>query len=124
MNIEECKQIIMDNFRSIKLEKDYVKFQLLLFQVIDLISQYEKLVDLHEEIHSKHFQLIKNMEDHELIEDFDYVLFYRKRRDELESWMCELDVLTEYKNHVNNIIGQIEDGTAEEALREAEKEFL
>ena len=53
MSIEECKQIILDNFRSIKLEKDYAQLQLSLFQVEELISHYEKLIDLQEEIQSK-----------------------------------------------------------------------
>lgn len=124
MSIEECRRIILDNFRSIKLEKDYAKFQLLLFQILDLISQYEKLIDLQEEIQSKHFQLIKNMEDQRMLEGFDYVAFHNKGCGELASWRNELDILTEYKNHINNIIGQIEDGTAEQSLMDEEKEFL
>ena len=124
MSIEECRRIILDNFRSIKLEKDYAKFQLLLFQILDLISQYEKLIGLQEEIQSKHFQLIKNMEDQRMLEGFDYVALHNKRRDELVSWRYELDILTEYKNHISNILGQIEDGTAEQSLMDEEKEFL
>ena len=123
MSIEECKQIILDNFRSIKLEKDYAQLQLSLFQVEELISHYEKLIDLQEEIQSKHFQLIKNMEDQRMLESFDYVALHNKRCDELASWRNELDILTEYKNHINNIIGQIEDGTAEQSLMDEEKEF-
>ena len=124
MSIEECRRIILDNFRSIKLEKDYAKFQLLLFQILDLISQYEKLIELQEEIQSKHFQLIKNMEDQRMLEGFDYVALHNKRCDELASWRNELDILTEYKNHISNILGQIEDGTAEQSLMDEEKEFL
>ena len=124
MSIEECKQIILDNFRSMKLEKDYAKFQLLLYQLLDLISQYEKLIELQEEIQSKHIQLIKHMEDQELLENFDYVSLHDKRSEEVASWKHELDVLTEYKNHIKNIISQIEDGTAEQSLMDEEKEFL
>ena len=124
MSIEEYRRIILDNFRSIKLEKDYAKFQLLLFQILDLISQYEKLIGLQEEIQSKHFQLIKNMEDQRMLEGFDYVALHNKRCGELVSWRYELDILTEYKNHVSNILSQIEDGTAEQSLMHEEKEFM
>ena len=78
MSIEECKQIILDNFRSIKLVKDYAQLKLSLFQVEELISHYEKLIDLQEEIQSKHYQTIKHMEDIDLIEDYDYVKWHQK----------------------------------------------
>ena len=124
MSIEECRQIILDNFRSIKLEKDYAQFQLMRFQLLELISQYEKLIELQEEIQSKYYQVIEHMEDKELLEDFDYVNWYNKRSGEMESWKRELDRLIGYKNYVNNILQQIEDGTAEQSLKEQEKEYL
>ena len=123
MSIEECKQIILDNFRSIKLEKDYAQFQLLLYQLTDLISQYEKLLELQDEIIDKHYQVIKHLEDNDLVSDFDYVKWHQQRINEVSSWRCELDVLTEYKHYINNILKQIEDGTAEQALMKQEKEL-
>ena len=121
MSIDECKQIILDNFRSIKLEKDYAKFQLLLYQLTDLISLYEKLIELQDEIINKHFQVIKHMEDDDLLSDFDYIKWHKQRIDEVSLWRHELDMLSQYKHHINNILKQIEDGTAEQALIEEEK---
>ena len=94
MSIEECKRIILDNFRSIKLEKDYAQLQLSLFQVEELISHYEKLINLQEEIQSKHYQAIKHMEDIDLIEDYDYVKWHQKRESELLSWKHELETVS------------------------------
>lgn len=124
MSIEECKQIILDNFRSIKLEKDYAQLQLSLFQVEELISQYEKLINLQEEIQSKHYQAIKHMEDIDLIEDYDYVKWHQKREYEVLSWKRELEILIEYKHQINKILQDIEDGTAAKTLAEDEKEFI
>ena len=124
MSIEECKQIILDNFRSIKLEKDYAQLQLSLFQVEELISQYEKLIDLQEELQSKHYQAIKHMEDINLIEDYDYVKWHQKRESEVLSWKHELEILTEYKHQISKILQDIEDGTAAKTLAEDEKEFI
>lgn len=124
MSIEECKQIILDNFRSIKLEKDYAQLQLSLFQVEELISQYEKLINLQEEIQSKHYQAIKHMEDIDLIEDYDYVKWHQKREYEVLSWKRELEILTEYKHQINKILQDIEDGIAAKTLAEDEKEFI
>ena len=123
MSIEECKQIILDNFRSIKLEKDYAQLQLSLFQVEELISHYEKLIDLQEEIQSKHYQAIKHMEDIDLIEDYDYVKWHQKRESEALSCKHELEILSEYKRQINKILQDIEDGTAAKTLKEDEKEF-
>lgn len=123
MSIEECKQIILDNFRSIKLEKDYAQLQLSLFQVEELISHYEKLIDLQEEIQSKHYQAIKHMEDIDLIEDYDYVKWHQKRESEALSRKHELEILSEYKRQINKILQDIEDGTAAKTLKEDEKEF-
>lgn len=124
MSIEECKRIILDNFRSIKLEKDYAQLQLSLFQVEELISHYEKLINLQEEIQSKHYQAIKHMEDIDLIEDYDYVKWHQKRESELLSWKHELEILTEYKHQINKILQDIDDGTTAKTLIEEEKEFI
>lgn len=124
MSIEECKQIILDNFRSIKLEKDYAQLQLSLFQIEELISHYEKLIDLQEELQSKHYQAIKHMEDIDLIEDYDYVKWHQKRESEALSWKHELEILTEYKHQINKILQDIEDGTAAKTLAKEEKEFI
>ena len=124
MSIEECKRIILDNFRSIKLEKDYAQLQISLFQVEELISHYEKLINLQEEIQSKHYQAIKHMEDIDLIEDYDYVKWHQKRESELLSWKHELEILTEYKHQINKILQDIDDGTAAKTLIEEEKEFI
>ena len=112
MSIEECKQIILDNFRSIKLEKDYAQLHLSLFQVEELISHYEKLIDLQEEIQSKHYQAINHMDDIDLLDDYDYIEWHQKRESEISSWKHELAILTEYKHQINKIIQYIEDGTA------------
>lgn len=124
MSIEECKQIILDNFRSIKLEKDYAQLQLSLFQVEELISHYEKLIDFQEEIQSKHYQAIKHVEDIDLIEDYDYVKWHQKRESETLSWKHELEILSGYKHQINKILQDIEDGTAAKTLAEEEKELI
>ncbi|WP_458453472.1 hypothetical protein [Methanobrevibacter sp.] len=124
MSIEDCKQIILDNFRDIKLEKDYAQLQLSLFQVEELISHYEKLIDLQKEIQSKHYLAIKHMEDIDLLDDYDYVNWHQNRESEISSWQHELAILTEYKHHINKIIQDIEDGTAAKKLAEREKEFI
>ena len=120
-DLNKCKQTILENFRGIKLEKDHAKLQLLLFQLSDLINHYEKLISLHDEIQSKHYQTIKHMEEEEILSDFDYISWHQQRTSEVTAWKHELQILGEYKHHIENIIKQIEDGTVEQSLIEEEK---
>lgn len=120
-DLNKCKQTILENFRWIKLEKDHAKLQLLLFQLSDLINHYEKLISLHNEIQSKHYQTIKHMEEEEILSDFDYISWHQQRTSEVTAWKHELQILGEYKHHIENIIKQIEDGTVEQSLIEEEK---
>ena len=123
MNFEECKQIINDNFRSIKLEKDYAQFQLLLFQIKDLMSHYEKLIELQNEIQSKFYITISQLEKYDFLSDFDYVKWNQAKTMEVTSWKQEVDILNDYKYQIFNILKQIEDGTIEQLLIKQEREF-
>jgi len=122
-NFDEFRQTIIKNFRWIKLEKDYAEFKLILFQILELISYYEKLINLQKEIQSKHYQTIKQLENRELLDNYDHVKWHQKRSEELVLWKKELNMLTEYKHHVNGIIEHIEDGTVEKALAKQDMEF-
>ena len=123
-NLQKYKQIIIDNFRSIKLEKEYAQFQLLQFQLMELISYYENLINIHEEIKSKHYQTIKQLETLNLLNNYDHVKWHQNKSEKISSWKKELDLLIEYKYQINNILEKIENGTAEEILIKQEKELF
>ena len=123
-DLQKYKQTIMDNFRSIKLEKDYAQFQLLQFQLMELISHYKNLINLQEEIQSKHYQTIKQLESLNLIDNYDYVKWHQNKSEEISLWKKELELLTEYKYQINNILENIENGTAKEMLIKQEKKLF
>lgn len=123
-DLQKYKQTIMDNFRSIKLEKDYAQFQLLQFQLMELISHYKNLINLQEEIQSKHYQTIKQLESLNLIDNYDYVKWHQNKSEEISLWKKELELLTEYKYQINNILENIENGTAKEMLIKQEKNLF
>lgn len=123
-DLQKYKQTIMENFRSIKLEKDYAQFQLLQFQLMELISHYENLINLQEEIQSKHYQTIKQLESLNLIDNYDYIKWHQNKSEEVSLWKKELDLLIEYKYQINNILENIENGTAEEILIKQEKKLF
>lgn len=123
-DLQKYKQTIMDNFRSIKLEKDYAQFQLLQFQLMELISHYKNLINLQEEIQSKHYQTIKQLKSLNLIDNYDYVKLHQNKSEEISLWKKELELLTEYKYQINNILENIENGTAKEMLIKQEKNLF
>ena len=123
-DLQKYKQTIMDNFRSIKLEKDYAQFQLLQFQLMELISHYKNLINLQEEIQSKHYQTIKQLKSLNLIDNYDYVKWHQNKSEEISLWKKELELLTEYKYQINNILENIENGTAKEMLIKQEKNLF
>ena len=123
-DLQKYKQTIMDNFRSIKLEKDYAQFQLLQFQLMELISHYKNLINLQEEIQSKHYQAIKQLKSLNLIDNYDYVKWHQNKSEEISLWKKELELLTEYKYQINNILENIENGTAKEMLIKQEKNLF
>lgn len=123
-DLQKYKQTIMDNFRSIKLEKDYAQFQLLQFQLMELVSHYKNLINLQEEIQSKHYQTIKQLKSLNLIDNYDYVKWHQNKSEEISLWKKELELLTEYKYQINNILENIENGTAKEMLIKQEKNLF
>ena len=123
-DLQKYKQTIMDNFRSIKSEKDYAQFQLLQFQLMELISHYKNLINLQEEIQSKHYQTIKQLKSLNLIDNYDYVKWHQNKSEEISLWKKELELLTEYKYQINNILENIENGTAKEMLIKQEKNLF
>lgn len=123
-DLQKYKQTIMDNFRSIKLEKDYAQFQLLQFQLMELISHYKNLINLQEEIQSKHYQTIKQLKSLNLIDNYDYVKWHQNKSEEISLWKKELELLTEYNYQINNILENIENGTAKEMLIKQEKNLF
>ena len=123
-DLQNYKQIIIDNFRSIKLDKDYAQFQLIQFQLTDLISCCENIIDLQKEIQTKHYQTHKQLEALDLIEGYDYVRWHHERCEEISLWKKELDLLSDYRYQIKCIIEDIENGTAEEMLIKQEKKLF
>ena len=106
------------------MEKDYAQLQLSLFQVEELISHYEKLINLQEELQSKHYQAIKHMEDINLIEDYVHQ-GKLEQNTTIEDISKAANIWQEAEQHqISKILQDIEDGTAAKTLAEEEKEFI
>lgn len=63
------------------------------------------------------------MQYYELLSDFDYVKWNQTKTAEVTAWNQELEILSEYKHQIINILNHIEDGSAEKSLIEEEKQI-
>lgn len=114
-NIDE-KEVI-DSFRKMKLLYDHSRFKFHRLQIEDLINDYEKLMNLREEIQSKYFSIYDELVNEDLIEgQLDAISWGIDREREVETWNAELSLLTEIKVNFDMAIAMIENGEAEQAI--------
>lgn len=59
---------VLDMFRMMKIEMDKARFQLLSYEIADLINSYEQLQKLREEIQAKYFAMLDKIDASEFAE--------------------------------------------------------
>ncbi|MBR0370417.1 MAG: hypothetical protein IJH63_14240 [Methanobrevibacter sp.] len=108
---------VIDSFRRMKLLYDHARFRLHKSQVEDLISDYEMLMKLREEIQEKYFSIYEELMKEDLIEgELDAGIWGLTREHETETWNAELRLLSDIKTNFDIGIGMIESGEAEQAI--------
>lgn len=108
---------VLDSFRKMKLMYDYTRFKLHKHYVEDLINDYEKLMELREEIQSKYFSIYEELLAEDLIEgELDASLWGITREHETETWNAELRLLSDIKTNFDIGIRMIENGEAEQII--------
>lgn len=119
--IEDDEKEVLDAFRQMKLMSDYNRFKLYKFKVEDLISDYEQLKQLREEIQEKYFSVYKELVNEELIEgELDASIWGITRESENETWDSELQLMSEIKTNFDIAIKMIESGDAEQIIIDEE----
>ena len=112
---------VIDSFRKMKLMYDHARFKLHKRQVEDLISDYEKLMKLREEIQSKYFSIYDELLAEDLIEgELDASIWGITREHETETWNAEIRLLSHIKTNFDIAIHMIERGEAEQSIISAE----
>ncbi len=100
-----------------KLMCDYSKFKYHRLQVEDLISDYEQLKQLREEIQVKYFSIYEELLQEELIDgELDVGIWGITRDHENEVWDSELRLMSDIKTNFDIAIKMIESGEAEQVI--------
>ena len=115
LNVDEKE--VLDSFRKMKLMYDYARFKLHKLQVEDLISDYEPLKKLREEIQLKYFSIYEELLAEDLIEgELDASIWGLTREHENDTWNAELMLMSNIKTNFDIGINMIESGEAEQAI--------
>lgn len=113
---------VLDMFRAMKIEMDKARFQLLSYELADLINSYEQLQKLREEIQAKYFEMLEKIDANEFATvDVSYEKWAEVRGYEDINWHEEVELMSEFKYHLDDLLMQLNDGTIEQEIIEEEK---
>ena len=115
LNVEQ--KYVMDTLRDMKLGYDKARFELINFQLNNLITNYEKLMGLRKEIQEQFFTVIETIKDNEL-DDVDVNAHeYQQIRDkENATWESELNIICNYKYQIDEGLELLNSGVVEQIL--------
>lgn len=115
--LEDDEKEVLDTFRQMKLISDYNRFRLYRYKVEDLISDYEQLKKLREEIPAKYFSIYDELLAEGLIEgELDAGDWGITRDHENEVWDSEIRLMSDIKTNFDIAIAMIESGEAEQVI--------
>ena len=115
--LEDDEKEVLDAFRQMKLISDYNRFRLYRYKVEDLISDYEQLKKLREEIQVKYFSIYDELLAEDLIDgELDAGDWGITRDHENEVWDSEIIRMSDIKTNFDIAIAMIESGEAEQAI--------
>ena len=119
--LDDDEKEVLDSFRKMKLMYDHARFKMHRFQVEDLMSDYEQLKKLREEIQVKYFSIYGELLAEDLIEgELDASIWGITREHENEVWDSELRLMSDIKTNFDIAIHMIESGEAEQAIIDEE----
>lgn len=115
LNVEQ--KYVMDTLRDMKLGYDKARFELINYQLNNLITNYEKLMELRKEIQEQFFTVIETIKDNEL-DDVDVNAHeYQQIRDkENATWEAELNIICNYKYQIDEGLELLNSGVVEQIL--------
>lgn len=119
--LENDEKEVLDVFRQMKLMSDYNRFRFFNLKVENLISKYEQLKHLREEIQGDYFLIYDELLSEELIEgELDASDWGITRDHENEVWDAELRLMSEIKANFDLTIKMIKSSEADQSIIDAE----
>lgn len=116
------EHFVMQMFRTMKIEMDKAKFELLSYKINDLLNSYQKLQQLRDNIRVSYFSVLEEIDANMLgAVDVNYEKWNEVLSNENANWNEESELLGQFKYYLDDLIMQLDDGTMEQLLIEEEK---
>ena len=115
------EHFVVDMFLQMKIKCDKARFELWSYQLKDLINSYKQLQQLRADIQAKYFAMLEKIDESEFAVDVNYEKWSEVREYENANWHEEVEVMSEFKYHLDDLLMQLDDGTIEQLIIEEEK---
>lgn len=113
---------VLDMFLAMKIARDKAQFQLLMYEIIDLLNSYQQLQKLRQDIQAKYFSVLEKIDATELANvDVSYEKWNEVREYENTNWNEEVETISQFKYYLDDFLLQLNDGTMEQRIIEEEK---
>ena len=99
-----------DELDRLKLDYDCERFRLMSYQLENLLEEYDKLLELRENIQLKFFTTLENVKKNGIPVDEDYERWAKIRTSEREGWNEEIDLIANLKYDVDDNLKLLDNG--------------
>ena len=87
---------------DLQLDYDCERFRLMSYQLENLLEEYDKLLELRENIQLKFFTTLENIKRNGIDVDEDYERWAKIRTSEREGWNSEIDLIVNLKYDIDD----------------------
>ena len=116
------EHFVMQMFRTMKIEMDKSRFELLSYKINDLLNSYQELQQLRDNIRVSYFSVLEEIDANMLgAVDVNYEKWNELLSNENANWNEESELLGQFKYYLDDLIMQLDDGTMEQLIIEEEK---
>ena len=103
---------VLDMFLSMKISRDKAQFQLLMYEITDLLNSYQQLQKLRQDIQAKYFSVLEKIDATELATvDISYEKWNEVREYENTNWNEEVETISQFKYYLDDLLLQLNDDT-------------
>ena len=107
---------------DLQLDYDCERFRLMSYQLENLLEEYDKLLELRENIQLKYFTTLENIKRNGIDVDEDYERWAKVRTSEREEWDSEIDLIVNLKYDIDDNLKLLDNSTMRRSLIKKEIE--
>lgn len=107
---------------DLQLDYDCERFRLMSYQLENLLEEYDKLLELRENIQLKFFTTLENIKRNGIDVDEDYERWVKVRTSEREEWDSEIDLIVNLKYDIDDNLKLLDNSTMRRTLIKREIE--